>query len=65
MTKRIVKVNDCVKEPSDFEELMNKQTKKDKNVEGAGSHYNPEFVEKVLRARASKGIAIKTEDLWK
>ncbi len=27
--------------------------------------YNPEFVKKVLRGRASKGKAIKTADFWK
>ena len=29
------------------------------------SDYNPEFVEEILRSRASKGIKIKLEDLWK
>lgn len=27
--------------------------------------YNTEFVKKILRGRASKGKAIKLEDLWK
>jgi len=40
----------------------------DKNIEISGTEevpYNPEFVKKILRGRASKGKAIKTADLWK
>ncbi len=29
------------------------------------SPYNPEFVEKIQKSRASKGKEIKTKDLWK
>ena len=29
------------------------------------SPYNEEFVKKIQKSRASKGKAIKTEDLWK
>jgi hypothetical protein len=29
------------------------------------SPYNPDFVKKIQKSRASKGKVIKTEDLWK
>ena len=29
------------------------------------NHYNPEFVDKIRRSEQSKGVRIKTEDLWK
>jgi hypothetical protein len=29
------------------------------------SPYNKEFVEKIQESRKSKGVVIKTEDLWK
>lgn len=29
------------------------------------NHYKPEFVEKIRRSEQSKGVRIKTEDLWK
>ena len=41
---------------------------KNKNIDISETEeipYNPEFVKKILRGRASKGKAIKLEDLWK
>ena len=29
------------------------------------THYDPEFIEKIHRSEKSKGVKIKTEDLWK
>lgn len=29
------------------------------------NHYKPEFVEKIRRSEQSKGVRIKTKDLWK
>ncbi|MBA4409440.1 MAG: hypothetical protein Q8S54_01460 [Bacteroidota bacterium] len=48
--------------------LISEIAKNDKNVEIIGleeSPYNPEFVQELLKSRASKGKLIKTEDLWK
>jgi hypothetical protein len=33
--------------------------------EGAEMLYNADFINKIRRAKASKGVSIKTEDLWK
>jgi hypothetical protein len=45
--------------------LISEIAKNDKNVEIVESEYNPEFVKEILKSKASKGKAIKTEDLWK
>jgi hypothetical protein len=45
--------------------LISEIAKNDKNVEIIESEYNPEFVKEILKSKASKGKAIKTEDLWK
>jgi len=34
-------------------------------IEIEESPYNPEFVKKIQKSRASEGKAIKTKDLWK
>jgi hypothetical protein len=45
--------------------LISEIAKEDKNVEIIESEYNPEFVKEMLKSKASKGKAIKTENLWK
>lgn len=45
--------------------LISEIAKNEKNVEIIESEYNPEFVKEILKSKASKGKAIKTEDLWK
>ena len=34
-------------------------------ITGEKSTYNKEFVEEIQKSRKSKGVVIKTEDLWK
>lgn len=63
-----VKINARTKKTQYLLGLISEIAKSDKNVEIIGdieSPYNPEFVKEVLKSKASKGKAIKTEDLWK
>ncbi|HAQ19302.1 MAG TPA: hypothetical protein DCR40_08745 [Prolixibacteraceae bacterium] len=63
-----VKINTRTRKTQYLLGLISEIAKNDKNVEIIGqeeSPYNPEFVLKIQKSRASKGKVIKTEDLWK
>lgn len=68
MTTVTVKINARTKKTQYLLGLISEIAKNDKNVEILGlpeSPYNAEFVQEIQKSRASKGKAIKTEDLWK
>ena len=59
-----IKVNTRTNRGKQLVNLIN-EMEKEGSVKIEKSTYNPEFVAAVLKSRASKGKAIKTEDLWK
>ncbi|MDP3432888.1 MAG: hypothetical protein Q8T04_07995 [Bacteroidota bacterium] len=63
-----IKINTRTKKTQHLFGLISEIAKNDKNVEiieGDESPYNEEFVNEIIKSRASKGKVIKTEDLWK
>ena len=68
MTTVSIKINASTRKTQYLLGLIGEIAKNDKNIEISKTEdgpYNPEFVKEILKSRASKGKAIKTEDLWK
>jgi hypothetical protein len=67
MTTVTIKIHKSTKKTQALISLVRELSKTDKNIEieETESPYNKEFVKKIQRSLASKGKAIKTEDLWK
>jgi hypothetical protein len=70
MTTLTIKVNERNKAGKAFLELVDFFNSNEKKVEEVvdeeeKSPYNKSFVKKIQESRKSKGVVIKTEDLWK
>jgi hypothetical protein len=67
--KHTIVIDDSTKAGAGLLEVAKSMAKLHKSVKvttvPVESPYNPEFVKEIQKSRASKGKAVRTEDLWK